>query len=131
MNLLRLLGIRDYPFSKCAKFSVCTKWIIPCTYLWLLHQKSCNYFEKQTHMKEIFFKKKLYGPFSWMGFNSLKATKPLRWGSFTFYHEVPTDSWYSFDQPRKDEKLSGRPCSHPAVLNMGPLDWESTALTTR
>ena len=33
-------------------------------------------------------------------------------------------------QPRKDERLS-RPWSHPVVLNMGPLDWESSALTTR
>ena len=33
-------------------------------------------------------------------------------------------------QPRKDERLS-RPWSHPVVLNTGPLDWESSALTTR
>ena len=32
-----------------------------------------------------FFKKKLYGPFSWMGFNCLKATATSRW-LFTFYH---------------------------------------------
>ena len=38
--------------------------------------------------------------------------------------------WYSFDQPWKHEKLS-RSWSHPVVLNMGPLDWESSALTTR
>ena len=24
---------------------------------------------------------------------------------FTFYHYVPKNSWYSFDQPRKDESL--------------------------
>ena len=39
-------------------------------------------------------------------------------------------TWYSFYQPRKDERLS-RPWSHPVVLNTGPLDWESSALTTR
>ena len=33
-------------------------------------------------------------------------------------------------RPRKDERLS-RPWSHPAVLNTGPMDWESSALTTR
>ena len=46
---------------------------------------------------------------------------------FSPYH---SNSWYSFHQPQKDERLS-RPCSHPVVLNMGPLDWESSALTTR
>ena len=25
---------------------------------------------------------------------------------FTFYHQVPRISWYSFDQPQKDERLS-------------------------
>ena len=29
-----------------------------------------------------------------------------------------------------DERLS-RPWSHPVVFNMGPLEWESSALTTR
>ena len=38
---------------------------------------------------------------------------------FTFY---PRYSWCSFDRPGKDERLS-RPWSHPAVLNMIPLDW--------
>ena len=49
---------------------------------------------------------------------------------FTFYHLGPRNFWYSFDRPRKDERLS-RPWSHPAVLNTGPLDGESSALTTR
>ena len=64
-----------------------------------------------------------------MGFNCLKATATLR-RQFTFYHSVPRNSWYSFYQPRKDERLSW-PWSHPVVLNMGLLDWESSALTTR
>ena len=46
------------------------------------------------------------------------------------YFLVPRNSWYSFYRPRKDEMLS-RPWSHPVVLNTGPLDWESSALTTR
>ena len=49
---------------------------------------------------------------------------------FTLYHLVPRDSWYSFDQPRKDERLS-QPWSHPVVLNSGPLDWEYSTLPTR
>ena len=72
--------------------------------------------------------KKLYGPFLWMGFNCLKAKAASR-RQFTFYHSVPRNSRYSFYRPRKDEGLS-RPWSHPVVLHTGPLDWESSALTT-
>ena len=43
---------------------------------------------------------------------------------------VPRNSWYSLYRPRKDERLS-RPWNHPVVLNTGPLDWESSTLTTR
>ena len=57
-------------------------------------------------------KKQLYDSFLWMEFNCLKTTEPP-WGDslsfsllFTFYHSVPTSSWYSIDQPRKDERLS-------------------------
>ena len=66
----------------------------------------------------------LYGPFLWMGFNCLKVTATSR-RQFTFYHSVPRNSWYSFYRPQKDERLS-RPWSHPVVLNMGLLDWESS-----
>ena len=64
-----------------------------------------------------------------MGFNCLKATATSR-RQFTFYHSVPRNFWYSFYRPQKDERLS-RPWSHPVVLNMGPLDWKSSTLTTR
>ena len=64
--------------------------------------------------------KKLYDLFLWMGFNFLKATEPLR-GDITFYHSVPRSSWYSFDRPRADERLSWT-WSHLVVLNPGPLD---------
>ena len=47
-----------------------------------------------------------------------------------FYHSVPRNSWYSFYRPRNDDRLS-RPWSHPVFLNTGPLDWESSTLTTR
>ena len=74
-------------------------------------------------------KKNLYGPFLWMGFNCLKAKGTLR-RQFTFYHWVPRKSWYSFYQPRKNERLS-QPWSHPVDLNTGPLNWKSRALTSR
>ena len=38
----------------------------------------------------IFFKKKLYGPFLWMGFNCLKATEPLRGGTLLFTTKLPS-----------------------------------------
>ena len=49
---------------------------------------------------------------------------------FTLYHQVPRNSWYSFDRPRKGERLS-RPWSYPVFLNTGPLNFESRGLTTR
>ena len=97
-----------------------------------------NYGELATlfHPKVHFFnrfdqgntKKKLYGPFLWMGMNCLKARATTR-RRFTFYHYVPRCFWYSFYSPQKNERLS-RPWSHPVVLNTGSLDWESSALTT-
>ena len=72
-------------------------------------------------------KKQLYGPFLlWMGFRATATSKM----QFTSYHSVPRNSWYSFYRPRKDQTLS-RPWSHPVVLVTGPLNWESSALTTR
>ena len=59
-------------------------------------------------------------PFLWMWFNCLIATEPLRGSSLRF----------TTDRPRKDERLN-RPWSHPGVLNTEPLDWESSALSTR
>ena len=61
--------------------------------------------------------------------------EPLLGGSLLFttkFPEIPGTHWYSFYQPRKDERLS-QPWSHPVVLNTGPstLDWESSVLTTR
>ena len=56
------------------------------------------------HVVRWLTKKKLYRPFSWMGFNCLKARATLR-RQFTSYHYVPRNSWYSFNQPQKDERL--------------------------
>ena len=55
---------------------------------------------------------------------------PQGYRVITFYHLVPRNFWYSFDRPRKDERLS-RAWSHPVVLNTRPLDWESGALSIR
>ena len=65
-----------------------------------------------------------------MGFNCLKSTEPLRGDSLLFTTKFPRSSWYSFIQPRKNERLS-QTLNHPVVLNLGPLDWESSAPTTR
>ena len=64
-------------------------------------------------------RKKLCGPFLWMGFNCLKARATSK-RQFNFYHLVPRNSWYSFYQPRKDESLNW-PWSHPVVLNTRTL----------
>ena len=68
---------------------------------------------KMTNDKDNQKKKKLYGPFLWMGFNCLKATATSR-RQFNFYHSVPRNYWYSFYRSCKGERLS-RPWSHPVV----------------
>ena len=49
--------------------------------------------------------------------------EPLWGGSLLFTTKVPRNFWYSFYQPRKDDKLS-QPWSQPVVLNTRPLDWQ-------
>ena len=49
---------------------------------------------------------------------------------FTFYHYVLRNSWFSFDQLRKDERLS-QTWSHLVALKSGLLGWESSALTSK
>ena len=95
--------------------------------LMIFYVKTCleflqelSYFNFFITGKKLTYLKKLYGPFLWMGFNCLNPTATSR-RQFTFYHSVPRNSWYSFHQP----------WSHPLILNMGPLDWESGALATR
>ena len=65
-------------------------------------------------------KRKLDGPFLWVRFNFLKAAATSR-RQFIFYHQVPINSWHSFYQSQKDERLS-RPWNHSLYLNTGPLD---------
>ena len=63
--------------------------------------------------------KKLYGPYLWMGFYCLNATTTTR-RQFIFSPLAPRKSWYSFDRPQKDERLS-QPWSHQMVLNLGKI----------
>ena len=98
-------------------FKYTSNWMLSCV------RKYCS------SINSPFTQKKLYGPFLWMGFNCLKARATSR-RHFAFYRYAPRNSWYSFYQPQKDERLS-RPWSHPVALNMGPLDWKSSTLTTR
>ena len=49
---------------------------------------------------------------------------------FTFYHLVCSTSWYLFNQPQKNERLSWT-WSYPTVLNLESLDWGSSTLTIR
>ena len=49
---------------------------------------------------------------------------------FTFYHLFSRNSWYPFDQPQKDERLTW-PWSHTVAFNTGPFDWGSSASTNR
>ena len=60
-----------------------------------------KYLLVQIHSSDLFFwvgfiycyfflKKKLYGPFLWMGFNCLKATEPLRGGTLLFTTKLPS-----------------------------------------
>ena len=62
-----------------------------------------------------------------MGLNCIKPTKATTSRQFTFYHSVPSTFWHWFSWPQKDERLR-LPRSYPAVLNLEPLDWESSTL---
>ena len=73
---------------------------------------------------------KHHGPFLSTGFNCLTATEPLRGGSLLFTTKFPEIPGTHMIDLGKNERLN-RPWRHPVVLNKGPLDWESSALTTR
>ena len=40
------------------------------------------------------------------GFQIPQGYRATTWWQFTFYHEDPRNSWYSFDRSRKDERPS-------------------------
>ena len=66
-----------------------------------------------------------------MRVNCLKATQNL-YGEAVYSLPLSLQKFLVliFNRPLKDERLS-RAWSHPVVLNTEPLDWESSALTTR
>ena len=67
-------------------------------------------------------------PFLWMGFNCLKATAiTRRYFIFTIqFPEIPGAHFIDLGRMKGWFGLE-----HPVVLNTGPLDWESSALSTR
>ena len=65
-----------------------------------------------------------------MGFNCLKAAKPLRTDSYFFTTKFPEIPGTHLINLRRMKGLVNH-WSHPVVLNLGPLDWESRALITR
>ena len=70
--------------------------------------------------------KNFMAPFYGWGFKSLKIIKPLQRESLLFTTNSPGVA----ATPRKDGRLS-QPWSHSMVLNLGPLNWESSALTNK
>ena len=75
-------------------------------------------------------KYKLYGPFFMDRVQLSQGYRATTRRQFTFYHSVTRSSWYSFNQSRKDERLSSLR-SHSVVLSPEHLDLESSTLTTR
>ena len=61
---------------------------------------------------------------------SLKAAEPQRAVNLLLTPGVSRSSWYLFNQLKKGKSLN-LPWSHPLVLNLKPLDWKASALTTR
>ena len=71
-------------------------------------------------------RQKIFLP-SFYGWDSTaERLKPLRGGSLLFTTKFPEFPGTHFYQPQKDERLS-----YQVDLNTGPLEWESSALTTR
>ena len=68
----------------------------------------------------------LMAPFYGWG-STASWLEPPRGGSLLFTTKFPEISGTHFT----DLGRMSRPWSHPVVLKTGPLDWESSALTTR
>ena len=79
------------------------------------------------------FKKKkkesFMAPFYGWG-STASRLEPFRGGSLLFTTKFPEIPGTHFIDLGRMKRLS-RPWSHSVVLNTGPLDWESSALTTR
>ena len=97
----------------------------------LIAQKSpcIPYFKPLVSPKSILYSK-TFLPFFMGEIQLSKGYRATTRRQFTFYHYLSRRICYSFDQPQKHERLSWL-WTHPVVLNLGLLDWESSALTTR
>ena len=89
-----------------------------CTFIAVCLHITCTV-TTVTPMQHHLWKKKTlkkFGPLLWVGFDCFKARATLK-RQFIFYQKVPRNSWYSFYQPQKDERLSqpwGYPVEHGA-----------------
>ena len=61
--------------------------------------------------------------------NCLEGKDPLRRDTLLFTTMFPKNMWYSLHQPWVWWKPEST-LEPPSVLNMEPLDWQSSALTT-
>ena len=64
------------------------------------------------------------------GIQLLQGCRATSRRQLTFYHSVLKINLYYFNQPQEDERQIP-PWSHPVGLDLRPLYWESSALTTR
>ena len=74
-------------------------------------------------------KKNFTAPFYGWG-STASRREPLWGGSLLFNTKFPEIFGTHFYRLRNDERLS-RPWSYLVVLSMGPMNWESSALTSR
>ena len=85
------------------------------------------------HILTIF---KKYFMASFYGWGSTASRlEPIWGGNLLFPNKFPKVPGTQFINVRRIKVFDGRrisgPLSHPVVLNTGPLDWESSTLTTR
>ena len=80
------------------------------------------------------FKKYFMAPFYGWG-STASRLEPIWGGNLLFPNKFPKVPGTQFINVRRIKVFDGRrisgPLSHPVVLNTGPLDWESSTLTTR
>ena len=97
---------------------------------YLMFQSMLSQFDK-SHLLPFHLKrtKNFTAPFYGWG-STASWLEPLWGGSLLFTTKSPEIFGTDFYRLRKDERLS-RPWSYLVVLSMGPMNWESSALTSR
>ena len=96
----------------------------------VLDFQSLNFIFSYLTEKKQSKKNTILWPLSIDGVQQSQGNRATSKRQFTFCYSVSRIFWYSFNWPRKIERLS-QPWSHQVVLNLGPLNWQSSALTTR